>query len=38
MRRELSRSTINLSDTDTIKALELLGEGTFGKVYKGERG
>lgn len=32
VRQELARYNINSSDSDTIQCLELLGEGTYGKV------
>lgn len=35
MRRELTKANINVGDTDNISCCELLGEGTYGKVYKG---
>eukprot|EP00878_Enallax_costatus_P026891 GHUV01028902.1.p1 GENE.GHUV01028902.1~~GHUV01028902.1.p1 ORF type:complete len:767 (+),score=239.67 GHUV01028902.1:298-2598(+) len=35
VRRELARANINTSEQNHIQCLELLGEGTYGKVYKG---
>lgn len=39
VRRELGRANIRTGETlDQIQCLQLLGEGTYGKVYKGRRG
>jgi serine/threonine protein kinase len=35
VRRELSKANIELGTTDQIQCMELLGEGTYGKVWKG---
>jgi predicted Ser/Thr protein kinase len=35
MRREIGVTSVS-SGVDSVTLLELLGEGTFGKVFKGE--
>jgi len=35
VRRELTKANIELGTTDQIQCMELLGEGTYGKVWKG---
>lgn len=36
VRRQLNTENVkNLAETEQIQTLEVLGEGTFGKVYKG---
>ncbi|KAF8066284.1 Gucy1b1 [Scenedesmus sp. PABB004] len=35
VRRELARANISTAEENHIQCLELLGEGTYGKVYKG---
>jgi hypothetical protein len=37
MRRSMGAASFS-AGSDQLQLLELLGEGTFGKVYKGERG
>jgi hypothetical protein len=35
VRQELARANISSSEQNQVQCLELLGEGTYGKVYKG---
>ena len=35
VRRELAKASVGAGEEDTIACCELLGEGTYGKVYKG---
>jgi predicted Ser/Thr protein kinase len=35
VRQELARTNLSSSEQNQVQCLELLGEGTYGKVYKG---